>query len=211
MRINIGCGSLPTDGWKNYDNSFSVRIARIPGLSTLLGPLLSPDHRNFIQFVRTHDIEFADVIRRIPLPDASVEVVYSAHMLEHLHPHEARACIHEIKRVLRPGGIVRLNLPDLEMLARAYVMDGDANTFMAKSMLATPPAETLVRKLRLALIGFRHHLWMYDGRSLCQLLSNCGLFDPQVMKAGTTRIPDPRPLDLYERADQSVFVEAVKR
>ena len=26
-RINIGCGSSPTAGWNNFDNSLSVRLA----------------------------------------------------------------------------------------------------------------------------------------------------------------------------------------
>jgi hypothetical protein len=30
IRVNIGCGKSPTDGWVNFDNSFSVRAARWP-------------------------------------------------------------------------------------------------------------------------------------------------------------------------------------
>ena len=30
VRVNVGCGSSPTPGWVNFDNSLSVRAARWP-------------------------------------------------------------------------------------------------------------------------------------------------------------------------------------
>jgi hypothetical protein len=41
LRVNIGCGQTPTEGWNNYDNSLAVRIARIPiipDIASKLGP-----------------------------------------------------------------------------------------------------------------------------------------------------------------------------
>ena len=31
LKINIGCGDTPTKGWRNYDNSWSVRLAKKKG------------------------------------------------------------------------------------------------------------------------------------------------------------------------------------
>jgi hypothetical protein len=52
---------------------------------------------------------------------------------------------------------------------------------------------------------------MYDGESLCRLLSELGFVDAKVAEPGTTIIPNPAPLNLCERCPESVFVEARKR
>ena len=50
---------------------------------------------------------------------------------------------------------------------------------------------------------------MYDGKSLCNLLSSAGFEEPRILETGLTTIPDPGMLDLKERSHESVFVEAV--
>ena len=50
---------------------------------------------------------------------------------------------------------------------------------------------------------------MYDGKSLCNLLSSAGFEEPRILETGLTTIPDPGMLDLKERSPESVFVEAV--
>lgn len=39
VRINIGCGQTPTNGWENFDNSFSLRLSKIPLLPDILNRL----------------------------------------------------------------------------------------------------------------------------------------------------------------------------
>jgi SAM-dependent methyltransferase len=56
----------------------------------------------------------------IPFADASLEAVYSAHFIEHLTPAALSRLFSEIRRVLRPGGAVRLETVDAELLRRAY-------------------------------------------------------------------------------------------
>lgn len=56
----------------------------------------------------------------IPLPDASLDLVYSAHFIEHLTPAALSRLLSEVRRVLRPGGAVRLETVDAESLRRAY-------------------------------------------------------------------------------------------
>src|SRR5688500_4892977 len=87
IRVNIGCGRSPTPDWHNYDNSPSIRLARVPfDLAWLqrLG-LLSQTQSAFIAFARGYEIQWADATRRIPEVDNSVEVAYSCHMVEHLN------------------------------------------------------------------------------------------------------------------------------
>ena len=92
MKLNIGCGSRYLHGWENLD----------------FRPV-SPEVKPW------------DLRRRLPYPDGSVDLVYSSHLLEHLSPEQAAALLKDALRVLKPGGVVRMVVPDLETLARGYL------------------------------------------------------------------------------------------
>jgi predicted SAM-dependent methyltransferase len=68
-----------------------------------------------------HTVLAWDLQRGLPLPDASCDVVYSSHAIEHFDRRGVRRFMDECWRVLRPGGILRLVTPDLEGIARAYL------------------------------------------------------------------------------------------
>src|SRR5262249_48308060 len=57
----------------------------------------------------------------IPFPDNSVDVVYHCHFLPHLDRQDALSFFSEVKRVLKPGGIQRIVVPDFEILCRQYL------------------------------------------------------------------------------------------
>lgn len=211
MRVNIGCGMTPTAGWINFDNSLAVRLARRPLLLNALtrARVLSKSSADLAVTAKSGNIRFADATRWIPCRDGSADVVYSAHMIEHLDRGEARRFLREVRRVLRPGGIVRLAAPDLALLAARYLSTGDADEFVEQTYLAQARPAGLVSRARYAVIGPRHHLWMYDGGSLCELLRSEGFAGAAVLPPGETTIADPGGLDLKERADESVYAEAV--
>jgi hypothetical protein len=210
VKVNIGCGATPTDGWANFDNSLAVRIGRWPALAQALRSvrILNVESYRFAMLASDLGVRFANAAARIPCADGSVEAVYSSHMIEHLDRGEAEAFLLEVRRVLMPGGVVRLAAPDLGHFVESYVTTGDADEFMAgiNVSLARPLRPSV--RIKWALIGPRNHLWMYDGRSLTQLLSNAGFTSPAVMPPGKTNIMDPGALDLEERAGESVYVEA---
>ena len=210
LRINVGCGQTPTKGYRNFDNSLSLRLSRFPFLPELLLKigLLEHSQLQFVQFARRHSIEHGDATKGLPIPGATVEVIYSSHMLEHLDQKEARLFLAEAKRVLRPGGIIRLSVPDIRKQVRQYIESNDADAFIAGTYLTQPRPRTLAQRLRILFVGTRHHQWMYDGLSLARLLLDHGFCEPRVMKAGETTIDNPHELDLYERATESVYVEA---
>ncbi len=155
-------------------------------------------------------IQFANAATRIPCADGSVGAVYSSHMIEHLDRAEARAFLAEVRRVMRPGGIVRIAAPDLFQLVTDYLETRDADSFVAGSHMGLSRPAGLRGWLRWVAVGPRHHLWMYDGESLSRLLREAGFVDVAVVPAGVTRIAEPGQLDLRERAAESVYVEAVR-
>jgi len=210
IRVNVGCGRTPTPGWRNFDNSPSLRLVRVRWLPRLLRRLrvIQDDQYDFMVFAAAHDIAYGDATRRLPLADHTVDVLYSSHMLEHLDPAGVTRFLGEAKRVLRPGGSLRLLVPDLQSLARRYLSDGDADAFLRATLLCQPQARTALQRLRFLLVGPRHHQWMYDGKSLGALLARHGFVRPAVLSSGTTRIRDVGCLDLAERGVESVCVEA---
>jgi SAM-dependent methyltransferase len=210
IKINVGCGVTPTPGWVNFDNSMSIRMARYPGIPSLLAKLQLIDQQSASLAVtaRQESIRFANATVRIPFATGTVYALYSSHMIEHLDRREARSFLAEARRVLRPGGVLRLAAPDLSRLVDQYVRSGDADAFLARSYMGLDRPAGPRAWARWMLIGPRHHLWMYDGESLARLLREAGFVDVAVEPPGVTRIADPGGLDLKERESESVYVEA---
>lgn len=91
-RLNFACGSRIHPDWINIDFSpIDKRVKKV------------------------------NLLRTLPFADKSFDVAYSSHFLEHLAPQKALQILKEIKRILKPNGIVRLVVPDLENLASVYL------------------------------------------------------------------------------------------
>ncbi|MBO6946752.1 MAG: methyltransferase domain-containing protein [Rhodospirillales bacterium] len=213
VRLNIGCGMAVTEGWVNYDNSLSVRLAGYPGgVAMLLKAmrLVGGEQAGYIDYCRRNDVRHCNAVKRIPHTDQSVDVIYTSHMLEHLDRTDAARFLSEARRVLKTGGTIRTAVPDLGKAVDSYKENGDSDAFMESILVAAPPLRTFGDKLKLLATGYRHHQWMYDGNSLLKLLNENDFSNPEILAAGETTIPDPGALDLRERADGSVYVEAKK-
>ena len=212
LRINIGCGMSTTSGWKNYDNSWGIRLSAKPVLSGIVSSLglLSDQQKEYMDFARREDINWANATTHIPEQAGSVSALYSSHMLEHLEKNDALTFLKEAHRVLATGGVIRISVPDLMHHIQQYLDDRDADGFIDKMHVTRPKPRSLMAKLKYSVVGDRHHQWMYDGDSLCKLLKQAGFPNPAIMQPGETKIADSGDLDLFERADESVYVEAVK-
>ena len=211
LKINIGCGDTPTKGWRNYDNSWSIRLAKKKVLTYILlkSGFLSEAQDKFISFAKNANILWADGIKRIPENDSSVDVIYSCHMVEHLEKLDVASFFKEARRILKSGGIIRLAVPNIKYQVDNYLKDGDADKFIESTHLTRKKPKTIIAKIKYLIIGDRNHQWMYDDKSLCKLLSSAGFTEPKILEAGLTTIQNPGMLDLKERSSESVFVEAV--
>ena len=90
--LNLGCGTRFHAAWVNLD--------------------ITPAGSG----VRQHDLR-----TRLPFKEGEFEAVYHSHVLEHLPHSQALPFLRECHRVLAPGGILRVVVPDLEMIARLYL------------------------------------------------------------------------------------------
>jgi hypothetical protein len=209
LRLNVGCGTTPTPGWVNFDNSLAVRVGSTPGLARFAGLLPEPSAA-LARCARDLGLRWANAAKHIPVGDGCADVLYSSHMLEHLPRPSALVFLREAFRVLAPHGILRLAVPDLRRLTDAYVADGDADAYLERLLLS---ADTPVRfrdRLRLLVVGVRGHAWMFDAASVAKLVGSAGFIEVTVLPPGETRIRDPGALNLHERAEESVYVEAVR-
>lgn len=211
LRINVGCGQTPVPGWLNVDNSLTVLVSRWKRVCSLLEGLgvLNDEQKAFMRVAREKGIRWANALR-LPAASESADVVYASHMLEHLDRKEAERFLSEAYRVLISGGILRLVVPDLRKLVDEYILTGDADRFVARTLLARSRPRTITQIIKWFAVGDRHHLWLYDGESLKRMVLKAGFRDAWILDPGVTRIPNPGVLDLRERAEESVYVEAMK-
>ena len=91
-KLNFGCGSRTAPGWINIDF-----------------------------YAATPDVQRVNLLKRFPFPDGYFDAVYSSHVLEHFSPGDGGHLISEAFRVLKPGGILRTVVPDLEAACREYL------------------------------------------------------------------------------------------
>jgi len=220
--INLGAGLQQADSWIGYDRSRSPLIARSSvlrgilralhamGLTSRKAPLSWPDT------TRVHD-----VTKGIPHADGSVDVIYSSHMLEHLHREEVAVLLAECFRVLRPGAWIRLVVPDLAILAGAYA-SGDRTYFRNDEPTI---ADAFVRSLelqrqeraygrfeRLARHALRTddggHRWMYDAESLGYRMRAAGFTDIESAGFQKGRCQAAAAMDTQSRS--SIYLEGRK-
>lgn len=86
------------------------------------GPIFidSPDWANF-DFAAALGVQKTNLLARLPIADGSAHMVYSSHFLEHIPKPKVEGFLRECYRALKPGGVLRLVLPDLEDMARTYL------------------------------------------------------------------------------------------
>ena len=122
----------------------------------------------------------------LPLPKACAEYAFMAHVLEHFYyPDEALAILKDIRRILKPGGTLRVIVPDIEKWLRAYAAD-DKEFFRArKKVWKVASRGTRLEQLMLYVGAgagahpsyFFGHKSGYDFETLRKLLLKAGFGD----------------------------------
>jgi hypothetical protein len=99
-------------------------------------------------------------------------------------------------------------IPDLKKYVMKYMVDYDADSLIQSIGLGRKNPKNILGRLKYLIADDRSHKWMYDGASMARLLSSQGFLNPTIMAPGSTMIPNPGKLDLYERIEDSMYIEA---
>lgn len=116
------------------------------------GGCFHPDWVNFDFVSQSSHVIQHDLRTRLPLDDGSCAVVYHSHVLEHFARAFAPLFLQECYRVLAPGGLLRVVVPDLETIARLYLMNlegalaGDAQAARCYEWLMLELMDQMVRE-----------------------------------------------------------------
>lgn len=194
-KLHLGCFDCPASSWINTDITPHIWVARIPGFATLffhLGLIGAERYKQHRQRV-FRNIRYMNVAKRFPYPANSFDAIFSSHMLEHLHPQQAQSCLSEILRTLRPGGVCRIVVPDLDLLVRNYDPERP-DVFLEK--LYEPSRR---RK--------NSHHWLYNGNSLITLLYQVGFREAYRCNYREGSCPD---VEILDNRPESLFVEGLK-
>jgi predicted SAM-dependent methyltransferase len=176
-RLHLACGTVHLPGWINID--------RDP-VSTIV------------------DVSW-DLRRPLPIADNSAELVHHEHFLEHLTPSDGVALLRECRRLLMPGGVLRVAMPDLTECVRQYYENDWRQPWMKKYGY-----EWIQTRAELLNIAFREwgHQWLYDREELHRRLREAGFETIRDSQRGQSTVP---ALENLETRDESLLVcEAVK-
>ena len=115
-------------------------------------------------------------------PDGCADLVYACHCLEHFGFRHSSSVLREWVRVLRPGGVLRIGVPDFAVIARAYGAGGS------------------LRELQSLLLGgqdyrLNFHAAVFDEATLTALMNQAGIVDVHRW--------DPATVDHHAFTDES--------
>jgi predicted SAM-dependent methyltransferase len=167
LRLHVGCGTIYKDGWVNVDLA-GTRV----------------------------DLAW-NLARPLPFDDGSVDAIFHEHLLEHLTYAQGIELHRRCLRVLKPGGILRIGVPDAGMVLQGYAMapPGDAGPW------PTPLA-------RVASLTYDSgHRSMYDAETLELSCISAGFVRVTAHRFGEGDL-QPSP-DSSERGDHTLYVEAI--
>lgn len=174
--LNIGCGphGRPDDTWFNIDGWPASNVH-----ATL------------------------DLRRSLPFPDRRFDGIYCEHFFEHLPQATGASFLKECRRILKPGGVLRLSVPDGRIYIERYLTD---RTWMLKRRGGTlrTPMEVMNVLFRQGL----EHQYIYDAETLVLRLQDAGFSSAAAASFGSGRDPNLL-LDQEKRAFESLYVEAV--
>jgi predicted SAM-dependent methyltransferase len=176
--LNIGAGPFGEDDWVNID------------------------------MFKFKNISFTyDCRKSLPFKANSVKVIRCEHVLEHMDKkYEAKPFLHECYRVLKPGGIMRIIVPDIEKFVKAYY----ENKWEIAGINYTPQGEWSGADILTHI--FRQggeHKFGYDFESLEYLLKQTGF---EYIKRTDYGLSDSQQLinDQQNHKMHSLYVEVTK-
>jgi len=198
VKVNLGSSLLVAEGWVNVDGSLGALAAPLPRPMLRLvyrlsgmGPFLS--EQEYVETLKRNRFVHHNLEYGIPLPDACADYVFNSHFLEHLSRADGERLVRETFRILRPGGVVRISIPDL--------------AWMLSRFEAGEKFDSIEGFFDEDKGYFARHRFMYDEEMLSDLLRRAGFANPSRRAYREGRVPD---LEVLDNRQGSLVMEAEK-
>lgn len=143
-----------------------------------------------------------DLLRGIPFPNNSFNLIYSSHVLEHFSYNNLKVLLAEIYRVLKPGGVISTCVPDASIYVDIYnkkTVNSDIYLAYKPAYISGKPMDVLNYLFYMA----GHHKHMFDVDSILYHFSEAGFINCRAREFDSK-------LDLEERKHTSLYVECQK-
>jgi len=201
VKVNLGCGLRVADGWLNIDGSLNALIASWPHWTHRLIYRFSGSHNyynldKYCEILEDHIFLYHDLSISLPLHENSVDFIYSSHFFEHLFKDDAASLLKSCARALRPGGTIRVSIPDLAYAVSLYGL-GRKSEMLDDYFFVAGKGSYLAR-----------HKYMYDFELIKGVMEEAGLSNVTRCEFQQGKTPDIKLLDVYPEV--SLFVEAVR-
>lgn len=185
--------------WRNRRIARGI-VARGQPIKLELGSWKRPGHEDwtFSDMGGNGDIQL-DLTQPIPFPDNSVERIYASHLLEHFsYPHPMLNLLGECHRILKPGGELRIAVPNARIFLEAYL---SPTPFEVQRYCGYDVGLSL--KNRIDYVNFiaymgGDHKHLFDVDNLVEVLSQVGFHDARIGEF------DPS-IDLEVRRHESIY------
>jgi SAM-dependent methyltransferase len=174
--MNWGCGEYPEPGWINSD------IKAAGGIDLV-----------------------CDILQGLPLADKSVDYIVSHHALPEIGLPDVVRVLAELRRVLKPGGVLRLGLPDLDRGLKAY-QEHDRDYFL----IPDEEASTIGGKFVTQLLWYGWSRTLFTADFIGELLGKAGFEKIAGCSFQETKSRFPGIVELDSRERESLFVEATR-
>ena len=189
-KLHIGCGSNLLEGWLNADYN-----------------------------VDSSDVFNLDAAKIFPINSDAFDIIFSEHMIEHINYYQGLSMLNECRRVLKPGGRIRITTPDLGFLIGLYTENksklqldyiewASSNFIQNKIFTDTMIINNFVRDWG--------HLFIYDFKTIKYSLEMVGFINVEPFLLNKSNFSELRDLENEKRMPdgflqlESFTVEAQK-
>ena len=204
MKLHLGCGPYFVKNWVNVDYSLGARLAHLPVVGAVVR------RTGVFNIAWNPEIILHDLTRPLPWPDESAEHIYSSHTLEHLRREDGQRLLEECFRILRPGGSLRIVVPDLAEIVGDYTSGAVPCEKFVESLLVLKNRRASRKHQLLGMFDDGHlHKCMYDTPGLVEILNRVG-FDAAPRNAHESNIPGIEEIEKVDRTVRAVVVEGTK-
>lgn len=205
--VQYGCGLSAPKEWINFDASPTLRIQKTPLLNVCLKPFLK------VKF--PDNVRYGNIIKGLPIPENSCNGVYCSHILEHLSYDDFQKALLNTYKILKPGGIFRLVMPDLELFVNDYLNKKNrgeqaAFDFNLSTGFGQKSRATGFKAVVLNSWGNSRHLWLWDTTSAIEMLKKTGFTGIRTCVFNDCNDPMFAIVESKDRFTGAMAIEAVK-